>query len=121
MRAGVRVAAADPFIVRALLATVALGFSTDPVQTLAPALADAFGRGGDFVGWIGSSFGPGPATASLVLTWLRARFPRTRLAELGDPRRLAVGTPVTATAPVDDLVLVGMGIAGVGSCCGSPP
>ncbi len=113
VRAGVRVATGDPFIVRALLATVALGFATDPVQTLAPALADAFGRGGDFVGWIGSSFGAGAVTASLVLTWLRERFPRTRLAELGYAL-LAVGMLVTATAPVDDLVLVGMGIAGAG-------
>ena len=113
VRAGVRLAAGDPFIVRALVVTVALGFATDPVQTLGPALADHFGRGGAFVGYIGSSFGVGAVAASFALNRLRARFPRTRLAELGYAA-LAVGMAVAAAAPVDDLVLVGMAIAGAG-------
>jgi MFS family permease len=113
IRAGLRVAITDPFIVRALLATAALGFATDPVNTLAPALADRYGAGGAFVGYVGSAFGAGAVGASLVLNRLRERFPRTRLAEVGY-LALAVGMGTVALAPAAGVALAGMVVAGVG-------
>lgn len=113
VRAGVRLAASDRFIRRTLLVTVALGFATDPVNTLAPALADRHGAGGGFVGLVGSCFGAGAVLASFLLSRLRARFPRTLLAEVGYAT-LAAGMVVTAIAPVGWLALTGMGVAGVG-------
>lgn len=113
VRAGVRVAVRDPFILRALLVTVALGFATDPVNTLGPALADRHGAGGGFVGLVGSCFGGGAVIASFALSRLRVRYPRTRLAEVGYAT-LTVGMLVTAVSPVGWLALAGMGVSGVG-------
>lgn len=112
-RVGVRIAREDPFIVRALLVTGALGFTTDPVNTLAPALADHHGQGNAFIGLIGSFFGIGAVTVSLLLRRLRQRFPRTRLAE-GGYALLATGLLMVVVSPVGPVVLAGMTVAGAG-------
>lgn len=57
-----------------ILATLAVGWAGDPVNTLAPAYADLFGRGETFVGFQVAAFGTGSAVSSLGVGAVRVRI-----------------------------------------------
>ena len=57
----------DRRLLVALLIVTAVGFASDPINTLAPAFAHAFGRADTFSGYIIGVFGAGAVTAAFLL------------------------------------------------------
>lgn len=113
MWAGLALARRDRAVAVPMLATVALGFATDPVLTLAPALADRLGSGAALVGGIGSAFGAGATISSLAVQRVRARL-GARLQASAGLGVLAVGLAVGALANNPVALLAGMTVAGAG-------
>jgi MFS family permease len=58
---------ADPRLLAFLIVVAAVGFGSDPVNTLAPAFAHAFGRRDTVAGFIIGAFGAGAVTAALFV------------------------------------------------------
>jgi MFS family permease len=67
LRASVEILRRRPQLVVFLLIVAAVGFASDPVNTLAPAWAHAFGRQDTVAGYIIGVFGAGAVTAGLVV------------------------------------------------------
>lgn len=111
--AGLALARRDRAVAVPMLATVALGFATDPVLTLAPALADRLGSGAALVGGIGSAFGAGATISSLAVQRVRARL-GARLQAGAGLGVLSVGLSVGALASNPVVLLAGMTVAGAG-------
>jgi MFS family permease len=57
----------DPRLLAFLIVVAAVGFGSDPVNTLAPAFAHAFNRKDTVAGFIIGAFGAGAVTAALVV------------------------------------------------------
>ena len=57
----------DPRLLAFLIVVAAVGFASDPVNTLAPAFAHAFGRKDTVAGFIIGAFGAGAVTAALLV------------------------------------------------------
>jgi len=57
----------EPRLLYALGIVMTVGFASDPINTLAPAFADAFGKPDTFSGYIIGVFGAGAVTAAFVL------------------------------------------------------
>jgi MFS family permease len=57
----------DPRLLAFLIVVAAVGFGSDPVNTLAPAFAHAFGRKDTVAGFIIGAFGAGAVTAAFVV------------------------------------------------------
>jgi MFS family permease len=57
----------EPRLLYALAIVMTVGFASDPINTLAPAFADAFGKPDTFSGYIIGVFGAGAVTAAFVL------------------------------------------------------
>jgi len=57
----------DPRLLAFLIVVAAVGFASDPVNTLAPAFAHAFGRKDTVAGFIIGAFGAGAVTAALIV------------------------------------------------------
>lgn len=100
-----------------VLATLAVGWAGDPVNTLAPAYADMFGRGETFVGLQVTAFGSGAAVMSLVVGWVRDRLGAERTTRTGIVI-LAAGLLGYAAAPHEIVVFVALFIGGVGFLLG---
>jgi MFS family permease len=96
-----------------VLATLAVGWAGDPVNTLSPAYADLFGRSESFVGLQVAAFGTGAALASLGVGWVRARLGLVSSARVGLVL-LGVGLFGYAAAPHEAVVLLSLLVAGVG-------
>jgi MFS family permease len=60
----------EPRLLVALGIVMTVGFASDPINTLAPAFADAFGKPDTFAGVIIGVFGAGAVTAAFVLAGL---------------------------------------------------
>lgn len=116
VRDGLRYLRTAPRVAYLLLGVLALGFGTDSVVTLTPALSDAFGRGEGLVGWFASAFGVGAAAAFPFLRALRERFglTRTGVAGLG---LLCAGSAMAGLAPVPAVAVAAFVVAGVGFNC----
>jgi MFS family permease len=67
LRASVDILRRKPQLVVFLLIVAAVGFASDPVNTLAPAWAHAFGRKDTDAGFIIGAFGAGAVTAGFVV------------------------------------------------------
>jgi MFS family permease len=70
---------ADPRLLGFLLIVAVVGYASDPINTLAPAFAVAFGRPDTTAGVIIGAFGAGAVTAALVVAG-RTAGSRTRMA-----------------------------------------
>lgn len=57
----------EPRLLYALGVVMTVGFASDPINSLAPAFADAFGKPDTFSGYIIGVFGAGAVTAAFVL------------------------------------------------------
>ena len=68
----------EPRLLAFLLIVAAVGFASDPINTLGPAFAQAFGHEDTFAGYIIGLFGAGAVAAALTLAG-RARGSRVRL------------------------------------------
>ncbi|WP_370325653.1 MFS transporter [Euzebya sp.] len=111
--AGLRLARQDRVVLTVLLGTVAVGFASDPVNTLAPALAARLGEGDWLVGAIGSAFGGGATLSAVFNKRLREAIGSRPTAILG---LVGVGAGMAAggAAPTVPLLLVAMAVAGAG-------
>lgn len=111
--AGLRYVRRHPAMVRLLVATLAVGFASDPVNTLTPALADRLGRGELYVGLQVAAFGAGAATTALVAARVRRRVGSRRAAVLG-LGTLGAGMVALGAAPTAVLGLTSLLVAGGG-------
>lgn len=124
LRAGLRWVRDDAVAVPVLLATLALGWASDPVNTLTPAVSEQLGRGDGFVGALVSAFGAGAAASALLVEVVRRRIgyrgaTRLGLALVGGGMvgLAAASTPLAALAA---LFLAGVGfLVGVTSLNGA--
>jgi MFS family permease len=108
-----RIAFGDRRILVPLVGTLAVGFGSDPVTTLTPAIADLFGEGRGFVGLLVAAFGVGAAVAAFGLGPFIKRFDPERAGSYG-LGVLAVGMATLALAPSQWIALAALAIAGVG-------
>jgi MFS family permease len=83
VRAGLRWVLADRRAVVLLGTMVAIGFATDPINTLTPPMADEVGGGDGLVGLMVSSFGAGAVAAAFFVERIRERIGRERAATAG--------------------------------------
>lgn len=100
-----------------VLATLAVGWAGDPVNTLSPAYADMFGLDETFVGLQVAAFGSGAAVASLAVGVVRTRLGLVSSTKVGLVL-LAIGLLGYAAAPHEVVVLAALFIAGVGFLLG---
>ncbi|MGI8938473.1 MAG: MFS transporter [Iamia sp.] len=117
LRGGLRWARADPVAIPILLATLALGWASDPVNTLSPAVADGFGRSDAFVGALVSAFGAGAAVTVLFVERLRNRLGPRRATQLGLVL-VAGGMVGLGASPHEIPALAALAVAGAGFLIG---
>jgi MFS family permease len=115
---GFRYLRQNPQMALLLVGVAALGFGTDPVVTLTPALAEQFGRGDGAVGVMGSVFGGGALLAAGVLRPLRQRF-SLRVLGMAGFLALALGLLLIAASPVFEAALFGFAVTGSGFLMGT--
>jgi MFS family permease len=100
-----------------VLATLTVGWASDPVNTLSPAYAEMFGLDESFVGLQVAAFGAGAAVTSVVVGRIRRRLGLESTTRLGI-YVLAAGLLGFALAPTPAVVLVALFVAGVGFLLG---
>ena len=67
LRDSLRLLRVRPALVASLLIVTAVGFASDPINTLSPAFANAFGKPDTYSGFIIGAFGAGAVIAAFVL------------------------------------------------------
>jgi MFS family permease len=67
LRESLRLVRHDRRLLAFLLVVAAVGYASDPINTLAPAFAEAYGQNDTFAGFIVGVFGLGAVTAALVV------------------------------------------------------
>ena len=106
-----------PTVVSLLVATLAVGWTSDPFSTLMPAVSERFGYGETVVGLLVGAFGLGAAITAPASDRIRSRVGRGRVIGLG----LAIsasGLTILAVAPIVHVGLLGAAIAGSGFLLG---
>ena len=106
-----------PAVIAVLVATLAVGWTSDPFSTLMPAMAETLGGGDATVGLLVGSFGLGAAVTAPFFDRViglvgRARVVPTALAIV------AVGLTTLALAPVTAVALLGALLSGSGFLLG---
>ena len=101
----------DPRLLAFLIVVAAVGFASDPVNTLAPAFAHAFGRRDTVAGFIIGAFGAGAVSAALLVAGRVAGSRRRLMLTLG---LLAGGVIAFSLTPWLPLAFVFLFLAGVG-------
>jgi MFS family permease len=100
----------EPRLAVALMIVAAVGFASDPINTLAPAFAHAFERPDTFSGYIIGTFGAGAVAAAFVLAGREPSRPRT----IGTLTALAAGVTAFSLSPLLSVGLVVLFVAGFG-------
>jgi MFS family permease len=111
LRASLDILRRRPQLVVFLLIVAAVGFASDPVNTLAPAWAHAFGRKDTVAGYIIGAFGAGAVTAGFVVA---GRVGGTRRRMFSTLLLLGGGMVVFALTPWLPLALPVLFVAGIG-------
>ncbi len=111
LRESLRLVLDDRRLLGYLLVVAAVGYASDPINTLAPAFADAYGRADTFAGFIVGAFGLGAVTAALVIAG-RAAGSAARMA--GTLALLAGGVIGFSVSPWLPLGFIFLFIAGFG-------
>ena len=101
----------DRRLVVLLAATTAIGWTSDPINTLTPPMADRFGAGEALVGVFVACFGGGAALHSLFLRHSRARLGQERLGVVG-LTGFGVGMILFALSPTPWLAALSLVAAG---------
>src|SRR2546429_970188 len=101
----------DPRLLAFLIVVAAVGFASDPVHTLAPAFAHAFGRKDTVAGFIIGAFGAGAVAAALLVAGRVAGSRRRLTVTLG---LLGCGVIAFALTPWLPLGFVLLFVAGLG-------
>ncbi len=113
IRAGLRWVRADRRAIILLATMVAIGFATDPINTLTPPMADEVGGGEGLVGLMVSGFGAGAVIAAFFVKRIRELVGRERAATAGlATLAAAIGAFAFSEVPayaVATLVLAGAG------------
>lgn len=117
VRAGLRYTRDRPAMPWLILATLSVGWAGDPVNTLAPAYADLFGRDEAFVGLQVAAFGTGSAISSLTVGAVRSRIGLLRTTRLG-LILMGLGLIAYSAAQNEAMVLGALFVAGVGFLLG---
>jgi MFS family permease len=111
VRASIELMRARPQLVVFLVIVAAVGFASDPVNTLAPAWAHAFGEKDTTAGYIIGVFGAGAVTAAFVVA---GRVGGSRRRMFGTLLLLGGGMVVFAVTPWLALALPVLFVAGFG-------
>jgi MFS family permease len=101
----------DPRLLAFLIVVAAVGFASDPVNTLAPAFAHEFGHRDTIAGFIIGAFGAGAVTAALVVAG-RVAGSRRRMA--GTLSLLGLGVVAFSLSPWLPLGFLFLFVAGLG-------
>ena len=101
----------DPRLLAFLIVVAAVGFASDPVNTLAPAFAHAFGRRDTVAGFIIGAFGAGAVSAALLVAGRVAGSRKRLTVTLG---LLGCGVIAFSLTPWLPLAFVFLFVAGVG-------
>lgn len=117
VRAGFAYVRKRPSMLWIVLATLTVGWAGDPVNTLAPAYAEMFGRGETFVGLQVAAFGAGAALMSMFVGMLRRRLALEATTRTGMVV-LALGLVGFATAIHEAVVITSLFVAGIGFLLG---
>lgn len=117
VRAGFAYVRNRPAMPWLIVATLTVGWAGDPVNTLAPAYAEMFGRDEAFVGLMVAVFGAGSAVASLGVRIVRSRLGLLHTTSVGLVL-LFSGLVGFAAAPNEAVLLPSLFIAGVGFLLG---
>ena len=113
VRAGLRWVLADRRAVVLLATMVAIGFATDPINTLTPPMADEVGSGDGLVGLMVGAFGAGAVAAAFFVERIRGRLGRERAATAG-MATLAGAIAAFALSQVPAYAVGTLAIAGAG-------
>ena len=113
VREGLRYVRREPALYVLLIGVTALGFGTDPINTLTPAMADVLGGSEELVGWMVSAFGVGAATTAFTVGAVRKRVSLGTMGVYG-LAVLAAGLFGFAASPFVPLTLVSLVVAGAG-------
>jgi predicted MFS family arabinose efflux permease len=100
----------EPRLAVALVIVAAVGFASDPINTLAPAFAHAFNHPDTFSGYIIGTFGAGAVVAAFALAGREPSRPRTIVTLF----LLAGGVTAFSLSPVFWIGLVFLFVAGFG-------
>ena len=101
----------DPRLLAFLIVVAEVGFASDPVNTLAPAFAHAFGRRDTVAGFIIGAFGAGAVSAALLVAGRVAGSRKRLTVTLG---LLGCGVIAFSLTPWLPLAFVFLFVAGVG-------
>lgn len=104
-------------VVVLLLATLAVGWTSDPFSTLMPGLADDFGYGETVVGLLVGAFGAGAALTAPASRAIRRRAGRPNVIPIG-LALVAAGLGTMAVAPIVHMALAGAAVSGSGFLLG---
>jgi MFS family permease len=113
VRAGLQWVRDDRRAVVLLVSMVAIGFATDPINTLTPPMADLVGDGDALVGIMVAAFGAGAVIAAIFVDGIRARVGRERAGTIG-LAVLAGAIGLFALSASEAHALVTMALAGAG-------
>ena len=113
VREGLRYVRGQPVLVMLLVGVAALGFGTDPINTLTPAMADLLGGGDALVGWLVSAFGAGAAGMAFGVGALRRRVAQGRMGVAG-LGILAAGLAGFAVSPNSLVAIAALAVSGIG-------
>ncbi len=113
VRASLSYVRADRTSLMLLVGVAALGFGADPVYTLTPPLAEAFGGGDRLVGLLVSAFGSGAVLSALLVGRLRRRCGQRSLG-LAGLVGLGGGMLGLVASPNQTAALVFLGVGGAG-------
>lgn len=111
--AGLRWVLADRRAVVLLGTMVAIGFATDPINTLTPPMAREVGGGDGLVGLMVSAFGAGAVVAGFLVERIRQRIGRERAAAAG-MGTLAAAIAAFALSQVPAYAAATLALAGAG-------
>ncbi|MBW3603578.1 MAG: MFS transporter [Actinobacteria bacterium] len=112
VRRVLRLVRADRRLLVLLAATTAIGWTSDPINTLTPPMAAMFGAGDALVGVFVGCFGGGAALHSLILRRVRSRLGLERLGVYG-LTGFGVGMILFAVSPTPWLAGVALALAGM--------
>jgi MFS family permease len=111
LRESLRLVAREPRLLAYLLVVTAVGFASDPVNTLAPAFADEFGYADSVSGLIVGAFGAGAVTAAFLVAGRAAGSRRRIIAAL---LLMGAGMVAFSLSPSLKVGFVFLFLAGIG-------
>jgi MFS family permease len=112
VRAALRIVRRDRQLLVLLAATTAIGWTSDPINTLTPPMADLFGAGDALVGVFVGCFGGGAALHSVMLRRTRQRLGQERLGVWG-LAGFGLGMVLFALSPTPLLAAAALVLAGM--------